>query len=83
MFVLHVTNKLANNLLLFFLFCFSFKVDGKKVHLNTSNIKYFLELNQVGLVQDDPQLWAHSDPVSRTKTTFTNDKVPYQQKKYF
>ena len=55
--------------------CLSFKVDGKEVHLNTRNIKYFLELNQVGLVQDDPQLWAHSDPVS-TKTTFTKDKVP-------
>lgn len=62
-----------------FFFCFSFKVDGKEVHLSTNNIKYFLELNQVGLVQDDPQLWAHSDPVSMTKSTFTNDKVPYKQ----
>lgn len=54
--------------------CFVFKVDGEKVHLNTSNIKYFLELNQVGLVQDEPHLWAHSDPVSRKKTS-TDNKV--------
>ncbi|XP_078381644.1 nicastrin-like isoform X2 [Oculina patagonica] len=45
------------------------KVDDKTITWNTNDIKYFLELNQVGLVQDDPQLWAHSDPVSRMKST--------------
>ena len=60
------------------LFCF-LKVDGKEVHLNTNNIKYFLELSQVGLVEDEPQLWAHSDPVSRNKTTFTDTQVLYKQ----
>ena len=38
--------------------------------MKTENIKYFLELNQVGLLDDkDPTLWAHSDPVSRKKAT--------------
>lgn len=51
------------------------KVDGKEVHLKTSNIKYFLELSQVGLVEDDPQLWAHSDPVSTNKSAVTKTQV--------
>lgn len=47
--------------------------------MKTSDIKYFLELNQVGLVQNEPQLWAHSDPVSRSKSSFVNDKVLCKQ----
>ena len=37
--------------------------------MKTSNIKYFIELNQVGLIEDGGPLWAHSDPVSRSKGT--------------
>jgi len=54
------------------------KVDGEELLLSTSNIKYFLELNQVGLVEDAPRLWAHSDPVSKNTSTLTNSKVPYK-----
>ena len=37
--------------------------------MKTDHIKYFLELNQVGLLDDnDPSLWAHSDPASKKMT---------------
>ena len=32
--------------------------------MKTSNIKYFIELNQLGLLDDQGSLWAHSDPIS-------------------
>ncbi|PFX26799.1 Nicastrin [Stylophora pistillata] len=48
------------------------KVDGEKLTLNTGDIKYFLELNQLGL--SNGKLWAHSDPLS-TKHNETNKKV--------
>ncbi|RMX60946.1 hypothetical protein pdam_00003426 [Pocillopora damicornis] len=48
------------------------KVDGKDLTLKTGDIKYFLELNQVGLSRN--KLWAHSDPVS-TKDSETEGKV--------
>ena len=32
--------------------------------MKTENIKYFIELNQVGLIEDGGPVWAHSDPVS-------------------
>ena len=34
--------------------------------MKTSNIKYFIELNQLGLLDDEGALWAHSDPISTT-----------------
>ena len=36
--------------------------------METSNIKYFIEVNQVGLIDDDGPLWVHSDPVSINNT---------------
>ena len=43
---------------------------NEKFKMKTTNIKYFIELNQVGLIHDEGPLWAHSDPVSRrTKST--------------
>ncbi|CAH3146332.1 unnamed protein product [Pocillopora meandrina] len=48
------------------------KVDGKDLTLKTGDIKYFLELNQVGLSRN--KLWAHSDPVS-AKDSETEGKV--------
>ena len=59
-----------------YFFCL-FKVDGKDFTLKTGDIKYFLELNQVGLSRN--KLWAHSDPVS-TKDSETNGKVGHIQK---
>lgn len=32
--------------------------------MKLTNIKYFIELNQVGLIEDGDPLWAHSDPLS-------------------
>ena len=57
-------------------FCL-FKVDGKDLTLKTGDIKYFLELNQVGLSRN--KLWAHSDPVS-TKDSETEGKVGHIRK---
>lgn len=42
--------------------------------VNVTNIAYFLELNQVGL-QDEDALWAHSDPVSKKKLKNIGPKV--------
>ncbi|XP_067053830.1 nicastrin-like isoform X1 [Acropora muricata] len=36
--------------------------------MKTSNIKYFIELNQLGLLDDEGSLWAHSDPGTSTTT---------------
>lgn len=40
----------------------------KNFTMETSNIKYFIEVNQVGLIDDDGPLWVHSDPVSIKNT---------------
>lgn len=36
--------------------------------MKTSNIKYFIELNQLGLLDDEGSLWAHTDPGTSTTT---------------
>ncbi|XP_068731968.1 nicastrin-like [Montipora capricornis] len=41
--------------------------NGSTFKMKTSNIKYFIELNQLGLLDDEGSLWAHSDPISTTK----------------
>ena len=43
--------------------------------MNTSNIKYFIEVNQVGLIENDGPLWVHSDPVSKENTRSQVGKV--------